>query len=456
MASSISLTLPTVADPPASPLQKIISRLPSSLSIKRVSLASPSSSPSPSHKRLRADSSILSSPDMRREVLVKKVKQKLSCGSTISLVGTKMVKDATLKLDDSVEIITDTNDNESLSLEERDVKTSQPVGDKAEVNQNKNKPNDYIKPAAEELTPIEAKQVQQPKASKSKKIEIKWTEVKRNKRKTRFFIFGSTVEGEKDEVTLEKAENNQKVPRVINGRRPYIVVPGIEYDLEEGEGVVMDTEEDETEIRLAKNEKYEMDSFVCDTGYLSDEEMTETPSADKVISRVKQQRRANTIQAKLKFEKLGEPEILGCLWWSGKGGQRLKMKKWQAIVFTTTPIATSFTTAIPEEQCSPLPALPPPVPARPSTTSPTVTDYATKYHIKYLVKNLVHKNMVGVGGPNQCSTPMPGKQILPQLPISQSALVSKMVEQGDDILRDNKELLDRYIAKYFNKYKYQM
>jgi len=456
MASNVSLALPTIDDPPASPLLKIISRLPSSLSIKRVSLASPTSSPSPSHKRLRADSSVLSSPDMRREVLVKKVKQKLSSGSTISLVGTKMVKETTLKLDESVEIITDTNDNESLSLEERDAKTGQIVGDEGEVNQNKNKPNENIKPAVTE-EPSEVKQVQQPKASKSKKIEIKWTEAKRNKRKTRFFIFGSTVDGEKDEVIVEKAENNQKIPRVINGRRPYIVVPGVEYDLEEGEGVVMDTEEDETEIRLARNEKYEMDSFVCDTGYLSDEEMTETPSADKVISKVKQQRRANNIQAKLKFEKMGEPEILGCLWWSGKGGQKLKMKKWQAIVFTTMPIPTSFTTSIPEEQCSPPPALPPPsVQVRPSLTATTVTDYATKYHVKYLVKNLVQKNMSGVGGPNQCSTPMPGKHNLPQLPLSHNALVSKMVEQGDGILRDNKELLDRYVSKYFNKYKYQV
>ena len=119
---------------------------------------------------------------------------------------------------------------------------------------------------------------------------------------------------------MEKAESNQKVPQVINGRRPYIVVPGVEYDIGEGEGVVMDTEEDEAEIRLARNEKYEMDSFVCDTGYLSDEEMVETPSVDKVISKVKQQRRANNIQAKLKFEKMGEPEIIGRLWWSGNGG----------------------------------------------------------------------------------------------------------------------------------------
>ena len=206
---------------------------------------------------------------------------------------------------------------------------------------------------------------------------------------------------------------------------------------------------------LGREKKTRWTLFVCDTGCLSDEEMVETPSVDKVISKVKQQRRANNIQAKLKFEKMGEPEIIGCLWWSGKAGQKLKMKKWQAIVFTSTPIATSFTTPIPEEQCSPLPAPQPPVQARPSTASPTVTDYATKYHIKYLVKNLVHKTMIGVGAPNQCSTPMLGKQNLRQLPLSHSVLASQMVEQ-DDILRDNKELLNRYVAKYFNKYKYEM
>ena len=40
-------------------------------------------------------------------------------------------------------------------------------------------------------------------------------------------------------------------------------------------------------------------------------------------------------------------------------------------------------------------------------------------------------------------------------PLSHSVLASQMVEQ-DDILRDNKELLNRYVAKYFNKYKYEM
>jgi len=446
---------------PYSPLQKIISRLPSPISIKRVSLTSPTSSPSPSSKRQKAnDSNVLSSPDMRRQILVKKVKQKLSSGVTISVVGSD-VKDDVVELDNSIEIITDTNDNDSLTLEERDTKNTKCTEPKCEDNINKNKPINVI----EDRKPVENKVVDvnkaaQPKTcSKEKKVEIQWTNVKRNKRKVRFFIFGSKDKGEKDEVTLEKAENNQKVPRVINGRRPYIVVPGVEYELEEGEGLVMDTEEDETEIRLARNEKYEMDSFVCDTGYLSDEEMVETPSVDKVISKVKQQRRANNIQAKLKFEKMGEPEVIGCLWWSGKGGQKIKMRKWQAIIFTSFPIATTFTTQVPEDQCTPSlihPPPPPPVQSLPSTATSSVPDYATKYHVKYLVKSLVHKAMLGCVGPNQCSTPMPGKQNYPKLHLTQPAIASQVVDKGEDILRENKELLDRYVTKYYNKIKYQM
>merc|ERR1719187_1944468 len=287
------------------------------------------------------------------------------------------------------------------------------------------------------------------KACKDKKIEIQWRNVKRSKRKTRFFLFSSKFEGEKDEVTLEKAIDNQKVPRVINGRRPYIVVPGIDYDLEEGEGVIMDTEEDEIEIRLARNEKYEMDSFVCDTGYLSEDEMMETPSADKVINKVKQQKRANNIKTKLKFEKMGEPEVIGCLWWSGRGGQKLKMKKWQAITCTSTPIATSFTVPVPKDQgiLAPTPPKPSPTPVQSLPPPPPILsadlDCMTKYHIKYLVKNVVQKAMIkGVGDPYNCSTPMPGngnKSADPVVAPSHSALLLQVFEQEDETLKTNKE-----------------
>eukprot|EP00092_Neocalanus_flemingeri_P035340 GFUD01038450.1.p1 GENE.GFUD01038450.1~~GFUD01038450.1.p1 ORF type:complete len:444 (-),score=128.22 GFUD01038450.1:42-1373(-) len=443
MAHQLSGNSISSAKAPPSPLHKIIFNLPSPTSIKRVSLSSPTSSPSPSKKRLKSnESSILSSPDMRRQVLVKKVRQKLA-GVTVTVVD-KVGKEL-VELDESVKIVTDTNDNESLSLEERfaPCKTGLAKGD--------------LKPV--EFKPGELKAPVELKAMKKKKVEIQWIPVKRIKRKTRLFLFGATVNGDKDEVIVEKAETNQKVPRVINGRRPFIVVPGVEYDLEEGEGVMANTEEEDAEMRLARNEKYEMDSFVCDTGYLSDEELMETPTVDKVISKVKQQRRANNIQAKLKFEKMGEPLVLGCLWWSGKGGQKQKMKKWQAILLTNSPIPTSFTTPIPEEQCSPLlPPPPPPVtaPASLSHVLPTPTNYETKYHVKYLVKHLVHQSMRGADGPNQCSTPMPGQKVIRQFPVTLSILTSQMMEQGGDIMEENKELVDRYVAKYFNKFKYQM
>jgi len=444
-----------------SPLHKIISRLPSPISIKRVSMTSlPSSS---SNKRQKtSDGSVLSSPDMRRNVLVKQVRKKLSTGVKISLVRNNQDRDV-LELDNSVEILTDTNDNDSLSLEEREVKNAKLTKTVECHGDFSNKePSADDKVIINDANPVEIKSNDLPKpvnnkACKDKKIEIHWRKVKRSKRKTRFFLFSSKIEGEKYEVTVEKAADNQKVPRVINGRRPHIVVPGVDYDLEEGEGIVMDTEEDEAEIRLARNEKYEMDSFVCDTGYLSEDEMMETPTVDKVINKVKQQRRANNIKTKLKFEKIGEPEVLGCLWWSGRGGQKIKMKKWQAMVFTSTPIPTSFSTTVPEEE----PSFPPqPSPVQPLAKPPTISvvDLATKYHVKYLVKHLVQKAMVGEGegpDPNQCSTPMPGKRIFYNSATSQSALLLYVAEQGDDIIRNNKEVLEKYVVKYFNKFKYQ-
>ena len=87
-----------------------------------------------------------------------------------------------------------------------------------------------------------------------------------------------------------------------------------------------------------------MDSFCCETGYLSDEELNETPSVNKVVSKVKQQRRANNIKEKRNFVNLGEPMILGPFWWTGKGGCKKELKKWQPFVLSSAgPINTSFT-----------------------------------------------------------------------------------------------------------------
>ena len=446
-------------DPP-SPLQRIISRLPSPISIKRISSSIPASTPS-NKRQKTSDGIVLSSPDMRRDILVKQVRRKLSSGVKISLVSNNQDKDV-LELDNSVEILTDTNDNDSLSLEERDAKNSKPTTtpvcyEDDDANKNNSKPIIINDSNPVEIKSNEFSRPPNVKSCKDKKVEIQWRSVKRIRRKTRFFLFSSKIEGEKDEIALEKADGNQMVPRAINGRRPHVVVPGVDYDLGEGEGIIMDTEEDEAEIRLARNEKYEMDSFVCDTGYLSEDELMETPTVDKVINKVKQQRRANNIKAKLKFEKIGEPEVLGCLWWSGRGGQKMKMKKWQAIVFTSTPIPTSFSmTVAGEEQSVPLP--PSPEQSLPQPPPTSVVDLATKYHVKYLVKHLVHKAMVGDGeglNPNQCSTPMVGRKSLYKSATSHSALLLYVTEQGDNIIRSNKDVLEKYVVKYFNKFKYQ-
>merc|ERR1712029_1102552 len=53
-------------------------------------------------------------------------------------------------------------------------------------------------------------------------------------------------------------------------------------------------------------------------------------------------RRANNIKDKRKFEKLGEPQILGPFWWSGKVGCKKELKKWQPYVFPSTPIDTGY------------------------------------------------------------------------------------------------------------------
>jgi len=455
-----------------SPLHRIISRLPSPISIKRVSTTHTSSPISQKRPKMSNDD-VMSSPDIRREILVKQVTKKLSSGVKISLVHNDKDKDLDSdKLDNSVEILTEINDNVSLSLEERnDVKNmhiEQGCLSGGAVMEDKKlgeaELNVAIKPMVEVKTSDPSKSGA--KITKEKTIEIQWISVKRNKRKTRVFKFASSVKGGKDEVMIEKAIDNQKVPRVINGRRPYIVVPGVDYDLEEGEGVIMDTEEDEIEIRLARNEKYEMDSFVCDTGYLSEDEMMETPSADKVINKVKQQKRANNIKTKLKFEKMGEPEVIGCLWWSGRGGQKLKMKKWQAITCTSTPIATSFTVPVPKDQGIPVPIPPKPSPTPVQSLPPPPPilsadlDYMSKYHIKYFVKNVVQKAMIrGVGDPYNCSTPMPGngnKSSDPVVAPSHSALLLQVFEQEDDTLKANKESVNKYVTKYFNKFKYQM
>merc|ERR1712059_177366 len=150
----------------------------------------------------------------------------------------------------------------------------------------------------------------------------------------------------------------------------------------------------------------------------------------------KQRRRAGTVHARLKFDKLEGPQVLGCFWRAGpKGGANAKMKKWQAIVFTTTPISTSFTTPVPYEitpQTSEQQI--PPALVQPKLASGP--DYSMKYSVKYLVKHLVQQAM---------------RQ---DIEIEPSSLANKLMKKGGDLFGNNPEFLERYSHKYFNKFKY--
>ena len=113
-----------------------------------------------------------------------------------------MGKDASKNLDDSVQIITDTNDNESLSLEELDMKRSKPVGPEVEVNQNGDKPSGLTKP---DLKPIEANQAQ-PKTIKEKIIEIQWTCEKKQGKDKILHLWIHSCRGERGGDTGERCK----------------------------------------------------------------------------------------------------------------------------------------------------------------------------------------------------------------------------------------------------------
>lgn len=239
-----------------------------------------------------------------------------------------------------------------------------------------------------------------------KEAEVKIIEVKRTGRKARIYNIEAANETEAFRA-IHKAEDNLKVPTCINGRKPFTKVPGIDYclyDAEEGDGEVLEDRNDEEELKIIRNEKYLMDSFCCETGYLSDEELNETPSVNKVVSKVKQQRRANNIKEKRNFVNLVEPMILGPFWWTGKGGCKKELKKWQPFVLSSAgPINTSFTAQVHEEQfdCEdPVLSVCPPTSSQNEKSvappnGPVIEDgdYNVKYRTKYLVKFLIRRRM---------------------------------------------------------------
>ena len=107
---------------------------------------------------------------------------------------------------------------------------------------------------------------------------------------------GKESEGQQDNLFRFILRSSLQVPRVLGARRPTLVVPGLEYGLGEGEGVMLETDAEKREIHLANMENYALNSFVCDTGYLSEEEMVETPCVNRAVTRIKQKRKVKKVK----------------------------------------------------------------------------------------------------------------------------------------------------------------
>ena len=388
------------------------------------------------------------SPDIRRKILVKSVQEKLAKVPTMEEI-----------IDTTINIVDTSLEDDSVSLEEHADKSimveadmsvveifgasSKDSGDKSgiEVNPTSLKPavdgDGSIKESALQTSSSDSVASSTPlkPQSTAAKVEVEWKSVEGSKRKVRIYLIESHGDSEAFKMVHWAAENTT-IPVCINGKKPFTIVPGMEYGLEMEEvGEALNNQNDEEELRIIRNEKYLLDSFCCDTGYLSDEELNETPVANKVVSKVKQQRRAANIKEKRKFEKLTEPQVLGPFWWAGKSGCKKEMKKWQGMVFSDVPIKTGFTTATPDDhaaECGPVGTdetlaqkLPPsnekcPDPTSKVNANPVITDsyakedYNSKYAIKYLVKFLAEKKMGsviqgqgdGVSSPLESSTPM--------------------------------------------------
>ena len=412
------------------------------------------------------------SPDIRRKILVKTVQEKLA--------KVPMMKEVTR--DTTIDIVDTSVEDDSVSLEEHADKSimveadlsvvetfgasSKDLGDNSgiELSSTSSKPtakvseiadDGSIKESAFQTSASVSSSTPQKPHSTAATVQMKWKSVERSKRKVRIYFIESHGDSEAFKVVHRAAENTT-IPVCINGKKPFTIIPGVEYGLEMEEvGEALNNQNDEEELRIIRNEKYLLDSFCCDTGYLSDEELNETPSTSKVVSKVKQQRRAANIKEKRKFEKLAEPQVLGPFWWAGKSGCKKEMKKWQGIVFSDAPIKTGFTTATPDDhaaECGPAGTdetlaqkLAPSNEKCPDATikvnanlvitdSDMKEDYNSKYAIKYLVKFLAEKmgSVIqgqgdGVSRPLESSTPMIKKSSVKVTQVQCTFLTVRMV-----------------------------
>jgi len=479
------------------------------ISISKTGYVQPGGTGSPPLKRKRSSST--SSPDIRRKVLERTVESKLSSSVMIQehLKSHKNVSvsqpDISSSLDCSLEenieecfeeaekSIIDLVDNSIIDLVDQSIESvegslvqktaSSPSKDvsKSPKKSPSISQQNLASPAPTNLIAPTKSQKESPENNvKDPSKKVQWVEVKRSKRYLRIYFIEAKSEDEGFKAVY-KAGEKFPIPSCVNGRKPFSIVPGIDYNLEvdvEEVGEAL-AENDDKELKMIQNENYLLDSFCCDTGYLSDEELNETPNPNKIVSKVKQQRRANNIKDQRKFEKLTDPQILGPFWWTGKAGCKKELKKWQPMSFMDSPISTVFTASSDEELITqdysvedqdtdfiskPQRKEQPPsdssealssMATLPTTTSagfPVTVDHFEKYKIKYLVKFVVEKTMKDISRqehvPFESSTPMPKR---PNVRETQEHLKSQVLNR-DPLL--NREFVDRYVAKYYNKFRY--
>jgi len=302
--------------------------------------------------------------------------------------------------------------------------------------------------------------------SKSKSPLVVEKIVKRSKRKNRVYIFvdDANEENEKVEKTIVKSQKVEKVPKDINGRKPFWLVRGIQYDL--GEGVGVDLEEDEEVVKKYRNEKYDMDSFCMEAGYLSEDEMFETPKNDKIISKMRTKRRAQSAKSTLRFGKIGEPEVMGCFWWGGKSTKedeetkkkKKELKKWTAFTTITCqgPIPTNFSSPIPPSPKAVLSHLSQKLPVKSATPlkshQPVEEDYATKYAVKYYIKRRMEEVLRKPSGSLATSTPRIGTAKPGNVPTPKQ-FIKTILEEDTGIVGVSAGLVDKYVYKYYFKFK---
>ncbi|XP_023322912.1 uncharacterized protein LOC111697229 isoform X2 [Eurytemora carolleeae] len=142
----------------------------------------------------------------------------------------------------------------------------------------------------------------------------------------------------------------EKRRRLPSGRDPWRQVPGLEYDLElidldnfETSGEDLEVE-DEVNVKRARSEFYEMDSFVCENGYLSEDENCITPdskSKDRRDKIIKLNSQSEKRQKKVELKVLKEPLVEGIIYSTGSRTSTV-FKQWKGIPFSSTPIPTGI------------------------------------------------------------------------------------------------------------------